>query len=108
MTGGDDRRRSAPDRLAYWQALDSGRILLMAAAAMLVMAAFTGAVALHPRVDWRAALAFGAFIAFGELLQAGAARRPGGRADRDGRRDGLCDAARAARTWSYAVMTRCW
>ncbi len=76
MTGETIARRSAPDRLAYWQALDSGRILLMAAAAMLVVAAFTGAVALHPRVDWRAALAFGAFIAVGELLRLAL---PGGR-----------------------------
>ena len=69
MTGGTIVRRSPPERLAYWQALDSGRILLMAAAAMLVLAAFTGVVALQPHANLRAALAFGAFIAFGELLR---------------------------------------
>jgi hypothetical protein len=62
--------------MAYWQALDSGRILLMAAAAMLVIAAFAGLVALHPNVNWRAALAFGGLIAFGELFRLAL---PGGR-----------------------------
>jgi hypothetical protein len=65
-----------PDRMAYWQALDSGRLLLMAAAAMLVAAAFIGTVAQHPHVNWRAVLLFGAFIAFGELLRLAL---PGGR-----------------------------
>ena len=69
MTGGTIARRTAPARMAYWQALDSGRILLMAAAAMLVMAAFAGLVALHPNVNWPTALAFGGFIAFGELFR---------------------------------------
>jgi hypothetical protein len=63
--------------MAYWQALDSGRILLMAAAAMLVTAAFAGVVALHPSVHYfGAALAFGGFIAFGELFRLAL---PGGR-----------------------------
>jgi hypothetical protein len=63
--------------MAYWQALDSGRILLMAAAAMLVIAAFAGVVALHPSVRYfGAALAFGGFIAFGELFRLAL---PGGR-----------------------------
>lgn len=62
--------------MAYWQALDSGRILLMAAAAMLVIAAFAGMVALHPRPNFSAALAFGGFIAFGELFRLAL---PGGR-----------------------------
>jgi HD domain len=65
-----------PDRMAYWQALDSGRLLLMAAAAMLVAAAFAGMVLLHPHVNWRAVLVFGGFIAFGELLRLAL---PGGR-----------------------------
>jgi len=72
-------RRPEPDRLAYWQALDSGRLLLMAVAAMLVTAAFAStAVILHqqPKIDWSAALAFGGFIAFGELLRLAL---PGGR-----------------------------
>jgi hypothetical protein len=63
--------------MAYWQALDSGRILLMAASAMLVIAAFAGVVALHPvKVNFMAALAFGGFIAFGELFRLAL---PGGR-----------------------------
>jgi hypothetical protein len=75
--------RPAPDRLAYWQALDSGRLLLMAAAAMLVTAAFAAtlveahlrAVHHHPTY-WAPALAFGGLIAFGELLRLAL---PGGR-----------------------------
>ncbi|HKD89995.1 MAG TPA: HD domain-containing phosphohydrolase [Streptosporangiaceae bacterium] len=77
MTGGTIVRRAAPARMAYWQALDSGRILLMAAAAMLVVAAFAGVVALHPaHVNFQAALAFGGLIAFGELFRLAL---PGGR-----------------------------
>jgi hypothetical protein len=62
--------------MAYWQALDSGRILLMGASAMLVIASFAGLVALNPTINWRAALAFGGFIAFGELFRLAL---PGGR-----------------------------
>jgi len=71
-----------PDRMAYWQALDSGRLLLMAAAAMLVTAAFAGtAIAASVKVPgdkihWAPALAFGGFIALGELLRLAL---PGGR-----------------------------
>jgi hypothetical protein len=74
--------RPAPDRVAYWQALDSGRLLLMAVAAMLVTAAFA-VTAIEARVHtvphaiyWTPALAFGGFIAFGELLRLAL---PGGR-----------------------------
>jgi hypothetical protein len=79
VTGETIARRTPPARMAYWQALDSGRILLMAAAAMLVIAAFAGEPALHPHginVDPRVAVAFGAFIAFGELFRLAL---PGGR-----------------------------
>jgi len=70
-----------PDRLAYLQAIDSGRLLLMAAAATLVTAAFAVTAvevrpSAHPTIDWTAALAFGGFIAFGELLRLAL---PGGR-----------------------------
>jgi hypothetical protein len=70
--------RPAPDRVAYWQAVDSGRLLLMATAATLVTAAFLAtAVAAHQhKVYWTAVLAFGGFIAFGELLRLAL---PGGR-----------------------------
>jgi len=77
VTGGTIARRTPPARMAYWQALDSGRILLMAAAAMLVITAAAGLIALHPsHVNVRAALAFGGFIAFGELFRLAL---PGGR-----------------------------
>ncbi|HUC25665.1 MAG TPA: HD domain-containing phosphohydrolase [Streptosporangiaceae bacterium] len=77
MTGGTIARRTPPARMAYWQALDSGRILLLVAAAMLVIAAAAGLIALHPsQVNVRAALAFGGFIAFGELFRLAL---PGGR-----------------------------
>ncbi len=74
-------RRPEPDRLAYWQAVDSGRLLLMAAAAMLVTASFAStAVILNSRskpvIDWHTALAFGGLVAFGELLRLAL---PGGR-----------------------------
>jgi HD domain-containing protein len=75
-------RRPEPDRLAYWQAMDSGRLLLMGAAAMLVTASFAmTAFLIHSpgqsqRVDWTVALAFGGFVAFGELLRLAL---PGGR-----------------------------
>ena len=77
MTGGTLTGRP-PDRVAYWQALDSGRLLLISAAAMLVTAAFAGTVLdIQSRhLNWRAALAFGGFIAFGELLRLAL---PGGR-----------------------------
>jgi hypothetical protein len=75
VTGGAVASRPAPDRLAYWQAMDSGRLLLLSAAAMLVIAAFAG-TALEPRIQWSAAVAFGGFIAFGELLRLAL---PGGR-----------------------------
>jgi hypothetical protein len=77
VTGETIARRAAPARMAYWQALDSGRILLMAAAAMLVIAAFAGIAALHPSgIHYREALSFGGFIAFGELFRLAL---PGGR-----------------------------
>jgi hypothetical protein len=77
VTGETIARRTPPARMAYWQALDSGRILLMVAAGMLVIAAAAGLIALHPsQVNVRAALAFGGFIAFGELFRLAL---PGGR-----------------------------
>jgi HD domain len=72
-------RRPEPDRMAYWQAVDSGRLLLMAAAAMLVTASFASTAVIlqsSPTIDWNAALAFGGLVAFGELLRLAL---PGGR-----------------------------
>jgi hypothetical protein len=72
--------RPAPDRIAYWQAVDSGRLLLMATALTLVTAAVAvtavEARPLHSTIYLPAALAFGGFIAFGELLRLAL---PGGR-----------------------------
>jgi HD domain len=83
VAGGTLAGRPTQDRMAYWQALDSGRLLLMAAAAMLVVAAIAGTAvqvqadkAHHNPVYWAPALAFGGFIAFGELLRLAL---PGGR-----------------------------
>jgi HD domain len=75
-------RRPEPDRMAYWQAVDSGRLLLMAAAAMLVTASFASTAVFlndhHPPIiiNWSAAVAFGGLVAFGELLRLAL---PGGR-----------------------------
>jgi HD domain len=76
MAGGTITSRRAPDRWSSWQALDSGRLLLMSMAAMLVVAAFaTASIEMH-HVQMKPALAFGGFIAFGELLRLAL---PGGR-----------------------------
>jgi HD domain len=62
--------------MSYWRGLDSGRLLVMAAAAMLVAAALVY-VATHPAGNnLPPALAFGGFIAFGEVLRLAL---PGGR-----------------------------
>jgi HD domain len=80
VTGSTVAGRPAPDRIAYWQAVDSGRLLLMATALTLVTAAFAVTAVearstVHP-IYWTPALAFGGFIAFGELLRLAL---PGGR-----------------------------
>jgi hypothetical protein len=78
VTGQTLAGRPAPDRLAFWQSLDSGRLVLMAAAAMLAVAAFVGTAfvgSLSPP-ELHTAFAFGGFIAFGELLRLAL---PGGR-----------------------------
>jgi HD domain len=67
--------RPAPDRLAYWQGMDSGRLLLLSATAMLVIASFAY-TALQHTIRWDVAVAFGGFIALGELLRLAL---PGGR-----------------------------
>ena len=81
MTGGTlaESGRRSQYRMAYWQNMDSGRLLLVGAAAMLAVAAFAAA-AVTPIPDRKhaleTALTFGGFIAFGELLRL---RLPGGR-----------------------------
>jgi hypothetical protein len=64
-----------PDRWASWQAMDSGRLLLLAAAGMLVVAGLASTAAATVAQPPEAA-AFGALIAFGELLRLAL---PGGR-----------------------------
>jgi HD domain len=65
------------ERWPSWQALDSGRLLLLAAAGMLVVAALANSVAAgFKQPDTAVAVAFGLFIAFGELLRLAL---PGGR-----------------------------
>jgi hypothetical protein len=64
------------DRWSSWQALDSGRLLLMSTAAMLVVAAFATSTIEASKINMGVALAFGGFIALGELLRLAL---PGGR-----------------------------
>jgi hypothetical protein len=67
--------RQADERLPSWQAMDSGRLLLLAAAGMLVVAALAHTAA-ERLTDPPVAIAFGSVIAVGELLRLGL---PGGR-----------------------------
>lgn len=77
MTEGTVTGRPSADRWTYWQALDSGRLLLMAIAGMLILAALAHTtISSKEAIDWQAALGFGGFIAFGELLRLAL---PGGR-----------------------------
>ncbi len=76
MTGSTVTSRSVADRWSSWQALDSGRLLLMSTAAMLVVAAFATTTIGLRHFETNTALAFGGFIAFGELLRLAL---PGGR-----------------------------
>jgi HD domain len=68
--------RPGPDRWSSWQAMDSGRLLLLAVSGMLVLASFASLAVTTGRPPIRAAVAFGLFIAFGELLRLAL---PGGR-----------------------------
>jgi hypothetical protein len=68
--------RQAEDRLPSWQAMDSGRLLLLAAVGMLVVAALARTAASGHVVAPSTAIAFGSAIALGELLRLGL---PGGR-----------------------------
>ena len=71
--------RQPAERWSSWQTMDSGRLLLLAAAGMLVVAALANTVATGfsvPDTGTGIAVAFGLFIAFGELLRLAL---PGGR-----------------------------
>src|SRR3984957_12528295 len=76
MTGSAMTGPPSSERWSSWQALDSGRLLLMSTAAMLVLAAFATATISVQHVEKKTALAFGGFIALGELLRLAL---PGGR-----------------------------
>jgi hypothetical protein len=64
------------DRWSSWQAMDSGRLLLLAVSAMLAVAAFASLAVTTDGLPVMPAVAFGLFIAFGELLRLAL---PGGR-----------------------------
>jgi hypothetical protein len=64
------------DRWSSWQAMDSGRLLLLAVSAMLAVAAFASLAVTTGGLPVMPAVAFGLFIAFGELLRLAL---PGGR-----------------------------
>jgi HD domain len=68
--------RPAADRWSSWQAMDSGRLLLLAISGMLVLAAFASLAVTTDDLPGMPAVAFGLFIAFGELLRLAL---PGGR-----------------------------
>src|SRR6202046_949120 len=67
--------RQADDRLPSWQAMDSGRLLLLAAVGMMVVGA-VGHTAAARITTPQIAIAFGSVIAIGELLRLA---QPGGR-----------------------------
>jgi hypothetical protein len=67
--------RQPVERWSSWQTLDSGRLLLLAVSGMLVLAALATALT-FPQHSLLIAVAFGLFIAFGELLRLAL---PGGR-----------------------------
>ena len=60
--------RQPAERWASWQDLDSGRLLLLAAAGMLVVAGLAQTAAVKAQQP-TTAVAFGCLIAFGELLR---------------------------------------
>jgi acid phosphatase family membrane protein YuiD len=67
--------RQPIERWSSWQSMDSGRLLLMAIAAMLIVASLS-TLAVQKNLPVKTAVAFGLFIAFGELLRLAL---PGGR-----------------------------
>src|ERR1700685_1053266 len=68
--------RPAVERWSSWQAMDSGRLLLLAISGMLVLAAFASLAVTTDGLPVMPAVAFGLFIAFRELLRLAL---PGGR-----------------------------
>jgi HD domain-containing protein len=68
--------RQPIENWSSWQALDSGRLLLLAASGMLIVASLASTAVSTHHLNVRVALAFGGFIALGELLRLAL---PGGR-----------------------------
>ncbi|HEX9066721.1 MAG TPA: HD domain-containing phosphohydrolase [Streptosporangiaceae bacterium] len=71
MTG-----RSAEQRWQAWQTVDTGRLVLLSAASLLIVVALTRVGVDHHVAIIRLPIAFGLYIAFGELLRLAL---PGGR-----------------------------
>jgi hypothetical protein len=67
---------AAEQRWLVWQTVDTGRLLLLGTTAMLVVAALAQTAAVGIQRPASVAIAFGLFIAFGELLRLAL---PGGR-----------------------------
>lgn len=67
--------RAAEQRWLAWQTVDTGRLLLLSVTSLLVAAALARTAVVHVQVP-RTAIAFGLYIAFGELLRLAL---PGGR-----------------------------
>ena len=67
--------RAPIERWSSWQSMDSGRLLLISVSGMLIVASFVS-LALTKQLPLKSAVAFGLFIAFGELLRLAL---PGGR-----------------------------
>lgn len=63
------------ERWSSWQSMDSGRLLLISVSGMLIVASFAS-LAVSKGLPLKPAVAFGLFIAFGELLRLAL---PGGR-----------------------------
>src|SRR3984957_8741082 len=76
MTTRQSIDRQPLDRWSSWQAMDSGRLLLLAVSGMLVVASFASLAVTTDGLPVMPAVAFGLFIAFGELLRLAL---PGGR-----------------------------
>ena len=68
--------RQPVENWSSWQALDSGRLLLLAASGMLIVASLASTAVSTSHLNVRVALAFGGFVALGELLRLAL---PGGR-----------------------------
>jgi hypothetical protein len=61
--------RVTDQRWAGWQTVDTGRIVLISGTALIVVAAIALTARQHPFYESHIAIAFGLYIAFGELLR---------------------------------------